>query len=77
MRILNSSLIWEGREELNVGGGEWGKFLGGDWFLGGGDEKFEDGGFFVESDVFLGGVSGGWVKFLIIVTNCLFKYLFE
>ena len=58
--ILNSLLKWEVEEERE---GEWGEFLGEDWFLGGGDEEFGDDGFF------LGGVRGGWVNFFLNIYN--------
>ena len=65
LRILTSSLKWEGEEELYVRGGEWDDFLGEDWSLGGGDEEFEDDGFSLEGDFSLGGVWGGRLKFLL------------
>ena len=40
-------------------------FFGEDWFLGGGDEEFEDDGFSLEGDFSLGGVWGGRLKFLL------------
>ena len=57
MRILNSSLRWEGGEVVYAGGGEGGRFLVGDWVLGGGVEKLED-GYSLKGDFSLGGVLG-------------------
>ena len=63
MRILNSLFKWDVEEER---GGEWGEFLGEDWFFGGGDEKFGNNGFS------LGGVRGEGVKLFL---NSSFHYL--
>jgi len=69
LRSLNSSIKYEWEEELYAGGGEWGEFLGEDWFLegdvlgkdwflGGGDEKFGDDEGFEDEEFSLGGVRG-------------------